>query len=176
MSGMFAPYGFGCTVDVDVSNWNVSNVTNMMHMFWEHMRIGSRDLSNWDVSNVTDMGSMFCGPNGGTVPRGMQNWNVSNVTNMSGMFCSWNSSEPADINLSNWDISNVTFMSNMFMLNIGVLDISGWGVPTNISGNDHIFNLSFFDNPNTRIYVGSSEMRDFVRERGLSEQVQVIVR
>jgi len=41
----------------DISNWNTSNITNMMGMFW-----GSefnRDISPWDVSNVTYMNYMF---------------------------------------------------------------------------------------------------------------------
>ena len=42
----------------DISNWNVSNVTNMALMF-----IGlssfNQDISSWDVSNVTNMNAMF---------------------------------------------------------------------------------------------------------------------
>ena len=36
----------------DISNWDVSNVTNMIGMFYNSQFNG--DISNWDVSNVID--------------------------------------------------------------------------------------------------------------------------
>ena len=42
----------------DISNWDVSNVTDMSFMFYECTNFNS-DISNWDVSNVTDMYGMF---------------------------------------------------------------------------------------------------------------------
>ena len=44
--------------NIDISEWNVSNVTNMKYMFFNCRNFNS-DLSNWDVSNVDDMGDMF---------------------------------------------------------------------------------------------------------------------
>ena len=41
----------------DISNWDVSNVTDMALMF--DGTSFNKDISNWDVSNVTDMGWMF---------------------------------------------------------------------------------------------------------------------
>ncbi len=41
----------------DISNWDVSQVTNMLSMF--NCSIFNGDISNWDVSSVTDMRSMF---------------------------------------------------------------------------------------------------------------------
>ena len=43
----------------------------------------NQDISNWDVSNVTDMGQMF-GYTSFNQPIG--DWDVSSVTNMSYMF------------------------------------------------------------------------------------------
>ena len=46
--------------DGDISNWDVSNVTNMEFMFCRCKYSGKHgDISNWDVSNVTDMSYMF---------------------------------------------------------------------------------------------------------------------
>ena len=46
---------------IDISNWDVSNVTNMSHMFCRCSNLKSvGDLSKWNVSNVTDMSYMFC--------------------------------------------------------------------------------------------------------------------
>ena len=42
----------------DISNWDVSNVTDMNNMFYCCWNFNC-DLSNWNVSNVTDMGGMF---------------------------------------------------------------------------------------------------------------------
>ena len=42
------------------------------------------DISNWDVSKVTNMGWMF--ENASSFNQPLNNWNVSNVTNMQEMF------------------------------------------------------------------------------------------
>ena len=42
----------------DVSNWNVSSVTDMRSMF-RFATVANPNVSNWDVSNVTDMSYMF---------------------------------------------------------------------------------------------------------------------
>ena len=38
-------------INIDVSEWNVSNVKNMSHMFYDCMKFDC-DLSNWNVSKV----------------------------------------------------------------------------------------------------------------------------
>ena len=43
----------------DISNWDVSNVKDMMYMFCDSKFNG--DISNWNVSNVVDMSYMFNG-------------------------------------------------------------------------------------------------------------------
>ena len=43
---------------IDISKWNVSNVTNMNYMFYGYKNFDC-DLSDWDVSNVVSMISMF---------------------------------------------------------------------------------------------------------------------
>ena len=93
----------------DVSEWNVSNVTNMERMFLGCDNFDN-NLSKWDVSNVTNMGKMFygCRKFKGV---GLGSWNVGNVENMSSMFkncINFNGS------LSNWNVSNVKFMNSMF--------------------------------------------------------------
>ena len=42
----------------DISGWNVSNVENMTWMF-SRCKAFNQDISKWDVSNVTDMKFMF---------------------------------------------------------------------------------------------------------------------
>ena len=64
------------TFNGDISNWNVSNVTNMHNMFF-NCRTFNQDISKWDVSNVTNMSSMFkwCK----TFNQDISEWDVSNV-------------------------------------------------------------------------------------------------
>ena len=45
---------------IDISDWDVSNVTNMFCMFFMCKELKSvGDISYWDVSNVTNMSYMF---------------------------------------------------------------------------------------------------------------------
>ena len=64
----------------DISQWNVSNVKNMMGMFYRCEKFNC-DLSLWDVSNVTDMKLMFAWCE--KFKHELNRWNVSNVENMS---------------------------------------------------------------------------------------------
>ena len=95
--------------DGDISEWNVSNVTDMKFMVDNCKYTGKNgDISDWDVSNVTLMTGMFYNSkyNGD-----ISNWDVPNVKDMILMF--YNSSFNGDI--SNWDVSNIKYMSNMFV-------------------------------------------------------------
>ena len=42
----------------DVTNINTSEITDMSELFYEYEYF-NQDISNWDVSNVTNMYSMF---------------------------------------------------------------------------------------------------------------------
>jgi len=44
----------------DISNWNVSNVTNIAGMFYNAYKF-NQPIGNWDVSNVDDMEVTFYG-------------------------------------------------------------------------------------------------------------------
>ena len=89
----------------DISQWDVSNVTNMRGMFWRSEFNG--DISQWDVSNVTNMNFMFAYSQ---FNSNISQWDVSNVTDMYGMF--YYSQFKGDI--SQWDVSNVEYMNEMF--------------------------------------------------------------
>ena len=54
MSNLF----MNCEYDIDVSNWDVSNVTNTAGMFYFCKNFDC-DLSRWNVSNVKYMYLMF---------------------------------------------------------------------------------------------------------------------
>jgi len=104
----------------DISEWDVSNVTDMSDMFYCSKFNG--DISKWDVSNVTNMDCMFAHSkfNGD-----ISNWNVSNVKDMYGMF----STTKFNKDISNWDVSNVEEFSYMFELDEDFdQDLNKWNV------------------------------------------------
>ena len=122
-------------IHIDISKWDVSNVTNMSHMFCRCSSLKSvGDLSSWDVSNVIDMSFMFqlCKK----FNQDLSEWNVSSVTNMGYMFDRCHSFNKC---LSNWDVSNVTNMENMFWncKNFNQ-DISKWNV-SNVTDMSYMF-------------------------------------
>lgn len=115
----------GVLVNLDLTSWNVSNITNLSNMFYECYEINSINLSGWNVSNVRDMSGMF---NCCTSLRelDLSGWNTSNVTNMTAMFNKCHLLKKLD--LSNWDTSNVFDMTDMFRSckSLKFLDISNF--------------------------------------------------
>ena len=93
----------------DVSEWNVSNVTNMNRMFFFFIKFKGVGLGSWNVSNVENMSSLF--KNCINFNGSLSNWNVSNVKFMNSMFyyCLL-----FDCNLSKWNVSKVKFFHEMF--------------------------------------------------------------
>jgi hypothetical protein len=80
MSGMFA----GSEFEGDLSEWNVSNVQDMNHMFLRSKFTGKNtDLSWWDVSHVQDMRSMF---KDSKFNGNISKWDVSSVEDAERMF------------------------------------------------------------------------------------------
>ena len=70
---------------IDISYWDVSNITSMQFMFYECYELESiGDLSNWNVSNVTDMRYMFDGCK--SFNQDISEWDVSNVEYKSNVF------------------------------------------------------------------------------------------
>ena len=135
MSGLFSDrFGFE-EFNGNISQWNVSNVTNMESMF----RYGkfNRPIENWDVSNVTNMLFMF---SESSFNQDISNWNTSNVTDMYGMF--YNSNFNQDI--SKWNVSNVTDMSYMFSTSNFNQDISNWNI-SNVNNIKDMFLISEFN-------------------------------
>ena len=88
---------------IDISDWDVSNVTDMRYMFYGCDELKSvRDISGWDVSSVTDMNGMFCECK--SFNQDLSSWNVSNVISMTSMF---DGCKSFNQDISGWDVSNV---------------------------------------------------------------------
>ena len=69
--------------NIDISLWNVSNVTDMKYMFDDCQNFNS-DLSKWDVSKVEDMFCMF--RNCKRFNCDLNDWNTNKVKNYIWMF------------------------------------------------------------------------------------------
>ena len=145
MQYMFA--GMNNVTALNLSNFNTSQVTNMQYMFAGMNNVTALNLSNFNTSQVTNMKSMFAGMNNVTALN-LFNFNTSQVTNMESMF--YGLSNLTIFNLSNFDTSKVTNMSFMFydMSNLTTLDLSNFDTSrvTNMESMfSHMSNLTSLD-------------------------------
>ena len=95
---------------IDISYWNVSNITNMCGMFYKCEELKSvGDISGWYVSSVTNMRAMFKGCK--YLNQDISSWDVSNVIDMKHMFfgCKYFNQD-----ISNWDVSSVRNNDDIF--------------------------------------------------------------
>ena len=90
-------------------NWDTSNVTTMMQMFWG-VKVSVLDLNGFDTENVKDMSWMFRDCSAENI--NVSSFNTTSVTNMSYMF--YNAKQLSSIDLSSFNTSNVTTMESMF--------------------------------------------------------------
>ena len=113
----------------DISEWNVSMITDMSHLFHKVVnginifKNFNDEISEWDVTMVTNMSSMFEGAE--RFDQNIEKWNTSNVIDMSKMF---KGAERFDQNINTkqylndvtglttfgWDVSKVIDISEMF--------------------------------------------------------------
>ena len=139
-------------LELDLSGFNTSNVTNMSQMFARMSNLTTLDLSSFDTSKVTNMSSMFENMYNLTTIN-LSSFNTSNVTNMSQMFARM--SNLTTLDLSSFDTSQVTNMSSMFfgMRDLTTLNLSGFNT-SNVTNMGYMFaymsnlttlNLSNFD-------------------------------
>jgi surface protein len=121
---------FATSFNQDISDWDVSHVTDMGSMFG-YADSFNQDISDWDVSSVTNMSHMFA--DAYNFDQDISDWDVSSITNMSYMFSSATSFNQ---DLSDWDVSNVNYMQSMF----DYTDLS--------DGNKCAIHISFSSNDN----------------------------
>ena len=125
-------------VNIDVSEWDVSNVTNMRDAFSDLQNFNC-DLSNWDISKVKNTCGMFrkCKKFEG---KGLENWDVSKVENMNGMFSYCND---FDCDLSNWKLDSIKDMRSMFFncSNFEGKGLNDWNIPGDVRL-EHMFKNS----------------------------------
>lgn len=117
-------------IDPDCGNWDTGKVKTMKQAFRGCTSVERLDVSKWNTENVTDMSYMFfiCKM---LKELDVGSWNTSKVTNMQNLF-SGNSSQQMQLKtikgLENWDTGNVVYMGQMFEYcsQIESLPIENW--------------------------------------------------
>ena len=157
--------GFTKAEDIDISNFDSSEVEDMAYFFYKMNSLRSLELSSFNTDKATDMTGMFAYVNS-LKKLDLTNFNTSKVTNMSAMFHSmsnldelkissfntenvtnmngmfYGASKLASLELSNFDTSNVTDMGRMFsgMSSIQQLDLTHFSTG-NVAAMNDMFSL-----------------------------------
>ena len=137
VKSMYYMFGNNTSIsNLDLSNWDTSNVTSMKSMF-RGTSLKKLNLNNWDTSNVTDMSFMFSESNNIT-ELDLNHLNTGKVKDMNNMFN--NMKSLTTLNIENWDTSNVINMSSMFAdsKSITSLNLNNWNTG-NVTDMNHIF-------------------------------------
>ena len=99
---------------IDFNDIDVSNIDSFCHKdigIFEETQFKYIDISDWDVSGVTDMSYMFYGCNELTSVGNISGLDISSVTDMSYMFAFC---KKFNQDLSKWNVSKVRYHSYMF--------------------------------------------------------------
>jgi hypothetical protein len=122
-------------LDIDLTSFDTSKVTDMHDMFCYMVNLTSLNLSSFDTSQVTNMACMFIGMHNLT-NLDLSSFDTSKVAYMGYMFSGV--SKLTSLNLSNFDTSQVTDMRYMFsgMSSITSLNLSNFNTSkvTNMKG------------------------------------------
>ena len=112
-------------LEIDLSNFDTSEVTNMGGMFYGMSNLTTLNVSHFDTSKVTDMSLMFHGMRDLSALN-LSSFNTSQVTDMHNMF--YGMSNLTSLNLSSFNTSKVTDMGFMFygIPNLTSLDLSNF--------------------------------------------------
>lgn len=97
--------------DLDVSNWDVSNMTSLANTFYCCYALKSLDVSNWNTSNVTSLSNMFSYCQAIT-SLDLSKWDTSKVTSFKDIFNHCSKLQSVDI--SGWNTKSATDVARMF--------------------------------------------------------------
>ena len=124
-------------LDIDLSSFDTSMVTDMRYMFANMHNITTLNLSNFNTSKVTDMAYMFNGMHN-LITFNLSSFDTSRVVDMSNMFYSMYAL--TNLNLSNFNTTNVTNMGFMFfsMYSLTSLDLSSFDT-SNVANMSYMF-------------------------------------
>ena len=130
-------YTAQASININMSAWDTSNVTNMSELFSqaELSSIARNSLGTWNTSNVTTMEDIFY-YNRSTGPVNIGSWDVSKVTTFKGAFYAPSFVTAMTADLSNWNTSSAIIMESMF---------EAWGDSNNSSEGFNPGNIANWD-------------------------------
>jgi surface protein len=107
---MYRMFANQCQFNIDIGDWDVSNVTNMVEMFYIYNSAftgfgnfnngGSDSIKNWDVSKVTSFSVMFYNNNKFNQPIG--SWRPSSAQILDYMFGNVSLNTGFNQNINGW--------------------------------------------------------------------------
>lgn len=113
----------------DFSDLDVSDINSFENLFYAKTQIKELNLTNWDTYNVTNMSNMFKNCSNLTKIIGLREFDMRNVTNITSMFSGCDSLENLN-DIEYWYNTNkIQSMNYAFMhTSIASLDLSSWNL------------------------------------------------
>lgn len=112
---MYILFGFNSQLTSvgDISNWDVSRVTNLGYLAATCSVLQLPNLSSWNTGNVTSLRNAFqaMGPNASV--SGIENWDTSSLVGSGVMSC-FQGCRALNTTAINWDLRNVNSIYQMF--------------------------------------------------------------
>lgn len=149
MSYMFSTWSPSISVSentsltkLNVSNWDLSKVTNLASAFQGDAALESLDVSNWNVKNVSTMDNTFNGDSS-LSSLDVSKWNTPQLSSSIGTF--QDDSKIKELDVSNWDVKSDASFNAMFKGDSSLisLDLSKWNMEDSVqlgnAGSDGIF-------------------------------------
>ena len=137
MQGMFS---FTTVFNQPLTNWDVSNVTNMREVF--RSSVFDQPLNTWNPIKVTTMFGMF---DGAIFNQDLDQWDTQKLQQTRNMF---KNNRVFNGDISTWNMTKITTMDSMFY---GAWDfnqnISSWDTPLCIDIDFMFFDALVFNQP-----------------------------
>ena len=89
---------------IGIENLDVSKLKNTNSMFYMCENLVELDLTNWNPKLLQKTRYMFYGCSNLKIIKNIENWQLPNIKNVSYMFCNCTK---LDVDLSNWDLTNI---------------------------------------------------------------------
>jgi surface protein len=143
-------YGCGSLTALDLSDWDVSNATNMYHMFADCFQMTDYDFTGWNTAKVTDVNGMF-NSNRALQSVDLSDFDVQNIVTFAQFFDGCTALEQV-IGLDQWNTASMQKMGEMFngCSSLRTLDLSAFDTSKLFQTDRTFYNCSGL----TTIYVG----------------------
>ena len=116
--------------EIDLSHFNMQNVTSVEQMFMNDGKITTLKLNNWDAPKLTKVYEIFQWCKMASIE--MNNFNAPKLSDVSDMFGNGRLANIKSISINNWNIPSVTNLYRMFYgkSNLTELNIEGFNAPS----------------------------------------------